>query len=42
MMATDNTTLIDVFWQKTHQLDQIRNEQMINIPELEALNEYTT
>jgi MoaA/NifB/PqqE/SkfB family radical SAM enzyme len=38
MMATDNTTLIDVFWQKTHQLDQIRHEQMITaLPELEAL-----
>ena len=38
MMATDNTTLIDTFWQRTHQLDQIRHEQIIMaLPELEAL-----
>lgn len=38
MMATDNTTLIDTFWRKTYQLDQIRQEQMIAVlPELEAL-----
>ena len=38
MMATDNTALIDKFWQKTHQLDTIRNEHMITaLPELEAL-----
>jgi hypothetical protein len=38
MMATDNTALIDKFWQKTHQLDTIRNEHVIKaLPELEAL-----
>jgi MoaA/NifB/PqqE/SkfB family radical SAM enzyme len=38
MMATDNTNLIDKFWEKTQQLDQIRNEQIIKtLPELEAL-----
>jgi hypothetical protein len=38
MMATDNTNLIDKFWEKTQQLDQIRNEQTIKtLPELEAL-----
>ena len=38
MMATDNAHLIDVFWHKTHQLDQIRNERTLNaLPELEAL-----
>jgi hypothetical protein len=38
MMATDNTHLIDTFWRKTHELDGIRNERMLNIiPELAAL-----
>jgi radical SAM protein with 4Fe4S-binding SPASM domain len=38
MMATDNTQLIDTFWQKTHQLDEIRSEKLLDvIPELTAL-----
>jgi sulfatase maturation enzyme AslB (radical SAM superfamily) len=38
MMATYNTKLIDKFWEKTHQLDQIRNEHILAvIPELKAL-----
>jgi radical SAM protein with 4Fe4S-binding SPASM domain len=38
MMATDNTHLIDNFWRRTHQLDDIRNEKLLTvIPELEAL-----
>jgi hypothetical protein len=38
MMATDNTHLIDQFWRKTHQLDEIRREQVLEIlPELDAL-----
>ena len=38
MMATDNTHLIDTFWRKTHELDAIRKEQMLDIiPELTAL-----
>ena len=38
MMATDNTALIDRFWSKTHELDTIRSEQILEIiPELEAL-----
>ena len=38
MFATDNTQLINIFWRKTHELDNIRNEQMLNIiPELQAL-----
>jgi radical SAM protein with 4Fe4S-binding SPASM domain len=38
MMATDNSELIPRFWEKTQQLDQIRNESLLNIiPELEAL-----
>ena len=38
MMATDNTHLIDTFWRKTHELDTIRNENLLSvIPELEAL-----
>jgi len=38
MMATDNTHLIDVFWRKTHELDSIRNEKLLDvIPELEVL-----
>jgi len=38
MMATDNTNLIDTFWRKTHELDNIRNEKLLDvIPELEIL-----
>jgi len=38
MNATDNTPLIDTFWRKTHELDNIRNEHMLDIiPELKAL-----
>lgn len=38
MMSTDNTTLIDTFWRKTYQLDEMRNEKLLeSIPELEAL-----
>jgi organic radical activating enzyme len=39
MMATDNTHLIDTFWRKTHELDSIRNENILDvIPELKALS----
>jgi sulfatase maturation enzyme AslB (radical SAM superfamily) len=38
MMATDNTHLIDTFWRKTHELDNIRQEDILTvIPELAAL-----
>ena len=38
MMATDNTSLIDTFWRKTHELDSIRSEKILDvIPELVAL-----
>jgi hypothetical protein len=38
MMATDNTHLIDTFWNKTHKLDNIRRENIMDtIPELAAL-----
>jgi hypothetical protein len=38
MMATDNTHLIDTFWRKTHELDDIRKENILTvIPELAAL-----
>ena len=38
MMATDNTDLIPKFWSKMSELDEIRNEQLLQaIPELEAL-----
>jgi len=38
MMSTDNTTLIDTFWRRTYQLDEIRQEKLLSvIPELEAL-----
>jgi radical SAM protein with 4Fe4S-binding SPASM domain len=38
MMATDNTPLIDTFWRKTHELDSIRRENIMEvIPELAAL-----
>ena len=38
MMQTDNTHLIDTFWRKTHELDAIRKESILDvIPELRAL-----
>jgi hypothetical protein len=38
MMSTDNTDLLPRFWSKTHELDQIRNENILEaIPELKAL-----
>jgi sulfatase maturation enzyme AslB (radical SAM superfamily) len=38
MTATDNTHLIDTFWRKTHELDTIRTENILDtIPELRAL-----
>jgi len=38
MMATDNTHLVDTFWRKTHELDLIRNENILDVlPELKAL-----
>ena len=38
MMATDNSHLIGTFWRKTHELDAIRKENIIDvIPELAAL-----
>jgi hypothetical protein len=38
MTATDNTQLIDTFWRKTHELDEIRKENILDIiPELAAL-----
>jgi hypothetical protein len=38
MMAADNTHLIDTFWRKTHELDSIRSEKLLDvIPELEVL-----
>jgi MoaA/NifB/PqqE/SkfB family radical SAM enzyme len=38
MMATDNTHIIDTFWRKTHELDDIRSENILKvIPELTAL-----
>jgi hypothetical protein len=38
MNATDNSALITRFWEKTDQLDAIRNESCLAvIPELEAL-----
>jgi len=38
IMATDNTQLLDTFWKKTHELDNIRNERILEvIPELEVL-----
>ena len=37
-LKTDNTNLIEKFWQKTKQLDGIRNENILDvIPELGAL-----
>lgn len=38
MNATDNTHLLDTFWRKTHELDTIRNEHVLDIlPELKAI-----
>ena len=38
MMSTDNTQLLDSFWRKTHDLDSIRKENILDIiPELQAL-----
>lgn len=38
MIATDNTHLIDMFWRKMHELDDIRVERLLDvIPELQAL-----
>ena len=38
LMATDNTHLIDTFWRKTHELDSIRKENILDvIPELAVL-----
>jgi radical SAM protein with 4Fe4S-binding SPASM domain len=38
MNATDNTHMIDTFWRKTHELDEIRNEKWYHaVPELAAL-----
>jgi sulfatase maturation enzyme AslB (radical SAM superfamily) len=38
LMAIDNTHLIDTFWRKTHELDSIRSERLLDIiPELKAL-----
>jgi len=38
MNATDNTQLIDTFWRKTHELDDIRNENVLDVlPELKVL-----
>jgi len=38
MTATDNTHMIDTFWRKTHELDAIRKENILDvIPELAAL-----
>ena len=38
MMVTDNTHLLDTFWRKTRELDQIRKENILEvIPELVAL-----
>jgi hypothetical protein len=38
MMATDNTQLIDSFWRRTHELDAIRRENILDVmPELACL-----
>lgn len=38
MMSTDNTNLLPKFWSKTHELDNIRNENILEvIPELTEL-----
>lgn len=43
MNANDNSKLISKFWDRTNQLDAIRNESWSDyVPELEQLNEITT
>jgi organic radical activating enzyme len=43
MMAQDNSHLQTKFWERTHQLDQMRNENILDtIPELAELNENST
>lgn len=38
MMATDNTHLLETFWRRTHQLDEIRGENVFDhLPELATL-----
>jgi radical SAM protein with 4Fe4S-binding SPASM domain len=38
MNSTDNTHLLDTFWRKTHELDSIRQEHVLDIlPELRAI-----
>jgi hypothetical protein len=38
MMSTDNRSLSSMFWAKTHELDAVRNENVLEVlPELEAL-----
>jgi radical SAM protein with 4Fe4S-binding SPASM domain len=38
MMAIDNQSLLPKFWQRTHELDSLRDENILDIiPELEAL-----
>ena len=38
MNSTDNTHLLDTFWRKTHELDNLRNEKLLDvIPELKAI-----
>jgi len=38
MMSTDNQVLIDSFWRRTAQLDELRKERLLDVlPELEAL-----
>jgi MoaA/NifB/PqqE/SkfB family radical SAM enzyme len=40
MMANDNSDMISKFWQKTNQLDEIRQENLLHyLPELEALSD---
>jgi len=40
MMATDNSVLLEKFWQKTQELDSIRNESIFDyIPEIKDLYE---
>jgi len=37
-LANDNTSMMDTFWEKTQQLDAIRNEHILDyIPELNCL-----
>jgi len=38
MNSTDNTHLLDTFWRKTHELDSIRQEHVLDVlPELRAI-----